>query len=171
MIMAFNNFLETNRFLLVIPSFEATRFLSTSFQLPQMDLPSARADTPFSPLKFAGDKVEFSPVEFEFIVDENMTNWKEVYDWFMSIGYVRNHKDFKEYEGRTSHQPLAEQDIKIVILNSKENPVATYTFYNAIPVSLSGMPMTSTVNDVDYVRSTVIFDYDYFDFDIENPVE
>ncbi|HET8688829.1 MAG TPA: hypothetical protein VFM18_19635 [Methanosarcina sp.] len=157
-----SNFLQTNNFMLVIPSFEATRFLSTRFVIPNINLPSARADTPFSTLKFAGDKVEFSPLEFEFIIDETMTNYTEVYQWLVDISYTESFDAFKSYQKKSNYQPLGEQDIKVIILDSKNNPIKTFTFYNAIPIGLSTGEMQSTVSEVDYMRASVIFDYDYY---------
>lgn len=159
-----SNFLQTNQFQLVIPSFEATRFLSTSFNIPSITLPSANADTPFATLKFAGDKADFSPLSFEFIVDETMTNYLEIYEWLVSISYTESFDQFKNFKNKTSYQPLGEQDIQVIVLDSKNNPVQTINFYNAIPVSLETGEMQSTVSDVDYMRAKVVFVYDYYDF-------
>lgn len=160
-----SNFLQSNQFQLVIPSFEATRFLSTTFDIPSITLPSANADTPFSRLKFAGDKAEFSPLSFEFLIDETMTNYLEIYDWLIGIGYATSFDVFKNFKKKSNYQPLGEQDIKIIVLDSKNNPVQTINFYNAIPISLASGQMSSLASDVEYMRATVVFDYDYYDFD------
>jgi len=162
-----SNFLQNNQFQLVIPSFETTRFLATSFQIPTISLPNAQADSPFSKMKFAGDKIDFETLSFEFIVDENLTNYIEVYQWLMSIGYVEDFKAFRDYKEKSDHQPLGEQDIKVMILDSKNNPSCTFTFYNAIPVALQGADFSSGVSDIQYVRARVTFAYDYFTIDKE----
>lgn len=159
------NFLENNRFLLVIPSFESTRFFSQSFELPSLALPSATAESPFSRMALAGDKVGFNPITFEFIVDENMTNYQEIFEWIMNIGYVKSFDDFENYRLKTRQQPLGEQDIKIVLLDSKNQPMKTFTFMNAIPISLSGSSISTQVNETQYVRASVTFDFDYFDIE------
>lgn len=164
-----SNFLQSNQFLLVIPSFEMTRFLSTTFEIPSISLPSAQADSPFSKMKFAGDKIDFAALQFDFIIDEKMTNYFEIYNWLMGISYTESFEKFKSYPKKNNYQPLGEQDIKIVVLDSKNNPISNFTFHNAIPVSLSGIPMTSTVNDIEHVRASVVFDYDYFTVDLETP--
>lgn len=157
-----SNFLQTNQFILVIPSFEATRFMATTFNIPGISLPSVGADSPFSKMKFAGDKADFAGLEFEFLIDETMTNYMEINSWLMGISYTESFEDYKNYPKKSAHQKLGEQDIKVIILDSKNNPIRTLTFYNAIPVALSTGSMTSTVTDVDYMRATVMFDYDYF---------
>lgn len=157
-----SNFLQSNQFQLIIPSFEATRFLSTTFNIPNINLPSVGADTPFSKMKFAGDKPDYSPLEFEFIIDEQMINFYEIYEWLMCIGYAESFENYVSFKKKNRSQPLGEQDIKVVVLNSKNMPVRTFTFFNAIPVSLSTRQMDSTVSDIEYMRGTVIFDYDYY---------
>lgn len=157
-----SNYLQSNSFILVIPSFEKTRFLATQFQIPGIDLPTATADSPFSRMNFAGDKLDYQMLDFEFIVDEEMKNFTEIHFWLTSIAYPTSFQDYTDYPLKNQHQRLGEQDIKIIVLNSKNNPVKTFTFHNAIPMSLSGLPMQSTVNEVDYVRCNVVFAYDYY---------
>jgi len=140
----FSNFLQTNNFMLVIPSFEATRFLATSFALPSIALPPAAADTPFSTMKFAGDKIQFTPVSFEFIIDEDMKNYTEIYSWLSSISYMESFDAFKNYALKSNFQPLGEQDIKVMILDSKNNPVSTFTFFISIHVCLLLCQMSNT---------------------------
>lgn len=160
-----SNFLQNNQFQLVIPSFETTRFLSTSFQIPSVQLPNTVADSPFSKMKLAGDKIDFEPLQFEFIVDEAMNNYEEVYNWLMSIGYVEDFDHYKTYAQKSKYQPLGEQDIQVIVLDSKENPIRTFTFFNAVPTALQGMEFDAGVNDIQYIRSRVTFAYDYFTMD------
>lgn len=160
-----SNFLQSNQFQLIIPSFEATRFLSTTFNIPGITMNSASADTPFSRLKFAGDKPDYAALEFDFIIDEMMLNYCEIYEWLMSIGYAESFESFIKFKKKNRSQPLGEQDIKVIVLNSKNEPVRTFTFYNAIPSSLSTQEMDSTVSDINYMRGKVVFDYDYYDIE------
>lgn len=164
-----SNFLQTNNFELVIPTFETVRFLSTSVNIPSVELPAATADSPFSRMNFAGDKVSFSPLEFQFTVDEGMQNYYEIFNWIISIGYTENFKQYPSYPNKDNINKLGEQDIKIVVLNSKNNPTATFTFVKAIPVSLSAMkPLDTAVGDVEYMTATVTFVYDYYDMVLES---
>jgi len=168
-----NNFLQRNKFGLVIPSFEGVRFLSNEVAIPAMELPSTSADSPLSRMALAGDKVRFSPIAFQFFVDEEMINYKSIYDWLMGIGYVESHTSYSDYQAKVDYEmklappKLGEQDISVVILNSKENPVATFTFLNAIPISLSlQAPFQTGVTSIEPVMATVMFDYDHYKFDL-----
>ena len=37
----------------------------------------------------------FEPLALEFIVDENLENWKSIYDWMKSIGNIKNDDIFR----------------------------------------------------------------------------
>ena len=124
--------------------------------------------TPFTDLRIAGDKPEFGLMEFNFLVDENMTNYKEVFDWLNSIGFSEDYSDYKNYANRDKAQPLGEQDVKVVVLSSKSNPIQTLTFKDAIPIALSGLPLTSQDPQTNYVKASLTMVYTKFEFDNAN---
>lgn len=165
-----SNFLHRNKFQLVIPSFEAVRFLSTEVQIPAIELPSASAESPLSRMALAGDKARFSPLVFQFLVDEELINYKSIYDWIMGIGYVESNSAYSDYQSKVEYElklgapKLGEQDISIAVLDSKDNPIAHFDFINAIPISLSFQsPLDTKVTNIDAMTATVVFDYDYYE--------
>ena len=46
---------------------------------------------------FPGDKVAFDTLDVTFLVDEDLENFKEVYDWMDSIVPVHNPEDYKNF--------------------------------------------------------------------------
>lgn len=156
------NFLQSCDYQLIIPSFRELEFFSTRFIFPGMTLPSTRMETPFKTNKFAGDKVEFLPMQFVFMVDEKMDNYCFIMDWMTSIAYSTDYPDYTDYPLKTEFSRLGEQDISVTIHNSKNIPVRTFRFINAIPIDLSGYEVASDENNPDYIRATVTFDYDYY---------
>ena len=156
------NFLQNNGFRLIIPSFRELEFFSTRFTFPGMVLPAARQETPFKVNKYAGDKVEFLPLQFTFLIDEKMDNYCYIMDWMASIAYSTEFPDYTNYPNKTDYQRLGEQDISVSILNSKNNPIRTFRFYNAIPIDLAGYELNTEEDQTDYIRATVTFDYDYY---------
>lgn len=157
------NYLTNNGYQLVVPKFRDMDFYATSFVFPSMSLPAVNINTPFARLPTAGDQMEYAPISFTFMVDEYLENYVALTDWIKSISYSTAFTDFSSYEKKDQYQTLGEQDIAIIILDSKNQPSRTFRFVNAIPVSLGGFEMTAQSNDVDHVYSTVTFEYDYFD--------
>lgn len=157
--------LQTNSFQLVLPRFPKTEFFSTDFVMPQLALPAANVATPFTNLPFAGDKPVFSPMQFNFMVNEDMSNFEEVYNWIHSIGFAESYDNYNNYQNKDlPHQILGEQDAKVIILSSKGNPIRTITFFDAIPISLSGMQFTSQDPETNYVKASVAMSYSRYAF-------
>lgn len=161
------NFLQNNGFRLIVPSFRELEFFATRFTFPGINLPYAGADTPFAQMKFAGDKMTFEEMTYNFIVDERIENYTYLADWIKSISYSEDFPMFSNYENKNKIQPLGEQDITVSVLNSKNNPIKTFRFLNAIPVALSGYELVTDDNESEYVRASVTFVYDVYH--IENP--
>lgn len=161
--MNHTNYAQNNQFQLVIPRFEGVAYYSTAFQLPSLTLQSVRTGSPFKRIVSAGDTMEYSPLVFTFFVDENMDNYLKVVKWMQSISYSTEFPDFTNYEERNAEQYLGEQDLSVIILNSKNNPIRTLTFINAVPTSLGGPEITTTDSGTSYMKAQVVFEYDYFE--------
>jgi len=159
------NLLQNNAYQLVLSRFPKTEFFSTDFQMPELALPVAQVATPFTDLPFAGDKPIFGPMRFNFLVNEDMSNFYEVYNWIHSIGFAESYENYNTYQNKTPrHQSLGEQDAKVIVLSSKGNPVRAITFFDAIPTSLSGMEFTSQDPETQYVKASVTMAYSRYEF-------
>ena len=159
------NFLQNNSYQLILPRFPHVQYFATDFVLPEITMPPAYASTPYTDLKFAGDKPVFGNMTFNFMLDDTMQNYQEVFDWLNSIGFADSHESYKNYPNKNASQPLGEQDVKVVVLSSKSNPIRSLTFFDAIPVALSGFPMTSQDQQTNYVKASLTMSYTRFEFD------
>lgn len=133
-----------------------------------MELPSAQTSNPFSDIKHPGDKVIYAPFTFQFIVDGNLDNYREIQKWMLNISVARDNTDFTNYQNRSApSQTLGQQDARVAILSSKSNPITHLTFFDAFPIALSGFDFTSQDPTTNYVMAQATFDYTYFEFDPE----
>jgi hypothetical protein len=164
------NFLQDSSFQLVCPRFPNVQFNGQGVNIPSVTLNAAYAETLFVRMPLAGDKMVFEPFECTFIVDEQLANWEEVFNWIQSISFATSNEDFTNYaqRGPAKIQSLGEQDITLTILNSKNNPVVDYIFHDAIPVGLTGPRLMTTNNDMNYLYATVTFEYTYYKM-VRNP--
>lgn len=159
------NFLQNNAYQLILPRFPLVQYYSTDFILPEVNLPVATAATPYTDLRFAGDKPQFGQMTFNFMIDENLANYEEVFNWLNSIGFAESQIDYTNYTNKDPVQPLGEQDVKVVVLSSKGNPIKSITFFDAIPVALSGWPFTTQDQETHYVKASLTMAYTRFEFD------
>lgn len=159
------NLLQNNAYQLVLPRFPKVQFFGTDFAMPEVSLPASDVSTPFTNLKFAGDKPSFAPMQFNFMINEDMSNYREIYDWIYNIGFADSYENYTQYPNKTlPHQSLGEQDAKVLILSSKGNTIKTITFFDAIPVSLGGMEFTSQDPNTTYVKASVVMVYSHYKF-------
>jgi len=158
------NFLQANSFQLLLPRFPVAQYYNTDFVLPQVSLPNSNVATPFTDLRIAGDKPIFDPLVFSFMIDEAMSNYTEIFDWITKIGFAESYQNFTNYPNKDQHQQLGEQDAKIMILSNKGNITKSITFYDAIPISLSGIEFVTQSPDTTYMKASVTMVYSRFDF-------
>lgn len=157
--------MQDNAYQLVLPRFPLAQYFNTSFQIPSVQLPNATMATPFTDMPIAGDKPIFQPMVFEFMISEGMENYIEILDWMNSIGFSGSYDDYTNYANKDApHQKLGEQDAKVIILSNKGNPLKTITFYDAIPIALSNVSMTTQDGTTTYLKAAVTMAYTRFEF-------
>lgn len=160
------NALQNNAYQLVLPRFPLVQYFATAFAMPTLSMQVARVATPFVDMPFAGDKPAFEPFVFEFLVNEDMSNYEKIYEWIAKIGFAESHEVYKNYTNKGDPQEsLGEQDAKVIVLSSKGNPLRTITFFDAVPISLSGIEFTSQDPDTSYVKASVTMAYTYYKFE------
>lgn len=130
------------------PKFSNLEYFITTCSLPTLSLAEAEAGFRNYQGFVPGDKITYDALDLTFMVDEDMNNYVEVFDWIQS-----NAKD----------QLSAKHDIILSILSSHNNVNKQIKFVNAIPVSLSGVEFSTQATSIEYLQSTVSFRYDYFE--------
>ena len=118
-------------------------------------------DSLFKDLRFSKQKIKvvsFDNLTIEFLVDENLENWRELYDWMRTIYLV---DDYKNFESETSTHFT---EGSILLLNSAMNVNKEIRFHNLLPISLSGIDFDSTDTDLSPRSATATFDFDFYEF-------
>ena len=148
-----------------------TFFKFDIFRLPKMEYFVQRVNLPgfgaagsqeqpsrFVAAKHPNTRVSFDNLSITFLVDEDMSNWRELYDWMKTIYLVNNHKNFED--DISTHFT----DGSLHILNSAMNGNKEIRFRNLLPVSLTGLDFDSTVTDLTPFTAEVNFAFDYYEF-------
>ena len=177
---------QQNQFKIYLPIFPTTEWFVTRATVPGISLGQAVVPTPLTNMQFVGEKVEFSPFDMTFIVDEKLNNYMEMYGWVKNIGFPHAHTQFmstsrpdglnieKKIEspprGRATEITTVNKadrnlycDIGMTILSSKNNAVAQVTMYDAFPVSMSAIEYSQQESDTIYATCDVSFAFTWFD--------
>ena len=103
------NYLSPVNFDLVINKLPKTRYFCVGATLPNVNFSEASLDTKLAITSYVpGDKITFDPLNVRFIVDEDMTNYKEIFNWIMSLGPGLDTEDFVDLITSTDTSEQAE---------------------------------------------------------------
>lgn len=137
--------LVKNKFALIIPSLPNVQFFLQTFEMPSIVVKEVTVNTRIVDYNEIGEKLNFDPFNATFLVDKYSRNWSSIYN------------TMKEMTVDGSN--IGHTDDIVLMVDGKE----MFRFYGAWPTALTGYSMDSTIEDVQYVKATVTFNYDYMD--------
>ena len=128
--------------------FSMLEYFCVGVSLPSVSL--GEVTTPFRNMRAAigGDTIEYGSFSANFIVDEELKNYLEIYNWIL----------------KNSHEELEYADITLSILTNQNNTNKQVKFLSAAPTSLSELQFNAQDTSLDYVSCTVDFAYTTFEF-------
>lgn len=161
------NFLSPLNFKMVLQRAPMISFFLQSFSLPGLTFEGPMTmPTPFVKIPLPGDHLNFAPLTVSFAVDEDMKNYLEIFNWIASIAGPTSltpgePNSLYGIDNSIGTDPLdtIRSDIKILILSSSKNPNIEITFKDAFPSALGEMSFATTASSVNYLESTVTFEY------------
>jgi len=171
------DFLRPNGFRFQIANIPNVSFFCQAANIPQISYGTPELQTPLSNIPFPGDKMQFSELIIRFLIQEDMANYIELYNWMTGLAFPENHEQYTNYiEGQAYRSPLTRKDAKestaavsdatLFVLDSNNNPNIKITFIDAFPTSLEGLDFDIQQGAADYF--TGIAGFRYRTFKIEN---
>lgn len=155
-----NNYLSSAGFKIVFKRLPNVEFFSNKILLPSVTTNAVKSDTPLRAYYSVGDHLNYADLDLTFIIDENMANYREIFDWLKGIG---SPDSLDQYDKLKDSADGDTSDITIMILNSHKNPNLEVTFLNAMPIGLTPVSLDLSNQDVIYPEATVTMRYDAFD--------
>ena len=155
---------STNYLYQTFYKFQMRRLPKVNYFMQKVSLPDFASGGPieqptrFVSVKHPSKNVSFDNLTIEFLVDENLENWRELYDWMRTIYLV---DDYKNFESETSTHFT---EGSILLLNSAMNVNKEIRFHNLLPISLSGIDFDSTDTDLSPRIATATFAFDFYEF-------
>ena len=123
---------------------------------------------------FPGDKASFETLEVTFIVDEDLENFKEIYDWIDSIVPLSDPKLFGTYTDtavtKTNITASIDNDLNqysdiTLVLNTNKNvPNRFIRFHDAFPIQLGSIELESGA-DAEPATVSVSFRFTYYEIE------
>lgn len=157
------NFLSPLGFKAIIKRAPSVNFFIQETMLPGLSIPPTYEATPLVRIPMSGDHIEFEDYKFTFKVDEDLTNWLEIFNWIQGLG-----RPFSpdQYATLLAQSTLSgggiKSDISIFTLTGTKMPNINCTLIDAFPIALSGLHFTTMDTDVDYISAEATFKYTYY---------
>ena len=69
-------------------------FFCTSVNIPGITLGETSQDTPLKTIPIPGDELTYGSLNVDFMIDENLENYREIHGWLTGLGFPKNHTQF-----------------------------------------------------------------------------
>lgn len=163
------NPLSAQGFRFSVTKLPEVEFFCQNVNLPGVTLGDFEIATPISRLPMPGETLTFDSLRLQFLVDEDMKNFKAVHNWLYGLGFPIDNKQYRDFIGDNDFLMYDEltrnfSDATLLILTNNSNAGIIVNFKNVFPVELSTLEFTATDQDVNYLVGTVSFRFTYYEF-------
>lgn len=172
------NYLRPNGFRFTIKELPGVAFTCQSANLPALSLGFASQPTPFLDIPIVGDKNQFGDFTIRFLISEDMSNYLELYEWLVALGFPNDYNQYKNFTGdRLNKFPFvrdakgapisaAYSDGTLTVLDSNNIPKLNIKFKDMFPVSVEALDFDITSSSVEYFVGIASFKYKMFDIEV-----
>jgi len=156
------NLLQPTKFLLTFSRIATTQYFCQTVNLPGVSLGEVVRVTPFLDMYSPGTKLTYEPLEMEFMVDEELLSWKNLYDWFTSMA------DPDGFEKRDVSRELQSikyfSDATLTVLSALNNPILRIQYTNVFPLSISDIGFDTTRSADTIITAKATFRYQSYKY-------
>lgn len=163
------NFLSPIGFKFTLDKKPKIDFFCNSANIPGINLGVAVQPSPLKALPVPGETLTFDDLTIRFMVDEDMENYLEVWNWLFQFGFPESFEQYQrlldEDENSRGIQNAISgmSDGSLIIYNSNYNPNLKVVYKDLFPISLGPVVFDSTMAEVKYATAEVIFKYTIYD--------
>lgn len=165
------NYLRPVGFQLSILNLPTVSFFAQKVSLPGVSLGIITQATPLYDLPWPGDKLTYERFNIEFIVQSDLGNYIELYNWFLGLGDPQNNDRRKKWvEDHRWRFPNVKNestigaefsDATLTVLSASNNPIAQINFRDMFPVNMAGIPFNISGGSDTYLTVSASFAYAY----------
>ena len=165
--------LNKNNFKLIIQKTPTVEYYAQTVTIPGLSFSETIQATGIGvDAYFPGDKISFDTLNVSFLVDEDLENYQEMYNWMTQIVPISDSKDYQTLTGSTMNTlGVSSQDensqnlvsmITLVTNTNKNLPNRYFRFYDAFPISLGSLEMQSG-SETEPVTCEVSFRFTFYE--------
>ena len=139
----------------------AVQYFCQRISLPTVVLGETNEPSPFMNLPLEGDTLTFEALSLSFIVDEDLKNYIEIYNWMTALGFPREYGQFSALQEAStiSESESKYSDMSILLHTNKSNPNYQIKFTDVFPTSLSAVQFDTTASSLDPIVVDATFSF------------
>lgn len=167
------NPLHVNKFIFNMSRIPNVQYFCQDVIIPGVNITEAVRPNPFVDLYSPGEKLVYDLFVVTFIIDENLTAWKEIHDWMRAMTFPENFEEYANLKN-ISRNPISNMrkgfeqfsDAEVLLLTSSNIPKVRYKFYDLFPTNISPIMLTSRDSPNNIMTADATFRYAYYDIEI-----
>jgi hypothetical protein len=163
------NFLSPINFQFQLRRAPNCEFYIQKANIPGFSIKSTAYPTPFVNIPFSGDHVDFETLDIVFSVDENMSNYLELYTWLMSLGFPNDFQQYADLLKNPEWTSLAtKSEIVLTVMDNAKNPAFHVNYHGCFPIGLSGLDFDTRIKSPEPITVACSFMYSRFEIERVN---
>lgn len=166
------NPLSPTGFRFSIQKLPGLQFFCQTVNLPGIVLGDPSFGTPFSRVPVPGETLTFTDLNVQFLVDEDMSNYKALQGWLYGLGFPKDYQQYVNFQkldavssGLNGDLATNYSDASLFILTNNNSENILLSFRNLFPSSLESLTFTGVDTDVNYLIGNATFKYSYYEFE------
>jgi len=138
----------------------SVQYFCQRISLPTVVLGETHEASPFMNTALEGDTITYEAMNLSFIVDEDLQNYIEIYNWMTALGFPREYAQFAALQKESSGTENTKySDLDIILHTNKSNPNYKINFTDVFPTSLSSIQFDSTPTGMDPITIDATFNF------------
>lgn len=168
------HFLQPTKYLLTFDRLGDIQYFCQQVNVPGVNLGQAQISFPGQDVFSPGNKMTWNPLAIRFLVNEDLSSWRGLYNWFKAIAspegteerkrltdLQNNYKTFTPRSNRLQNY----SDATLTILSALNNPIMRIKFTNVFPITLNDLGLDTTQSADDIITADATFVFDYYEFE------
>ena len=137
-------------------------FYCQKVNIPSMAIGLAQQPTIFTDIDIEGDTVVFEQLNLSFYVAEDLSNYLEIYNWLLAVGFPDEFPQFSLQDspsGASGTTNTIKSEMNIILETNKSNPNFSVVFKDAFPVSLGSIELDTAATSLEPIVVDATFAY------------
>ena len=157
-----NNYLQPTGFKVVLDrgNYGNVEFFAQSVQHPDVNLAPAVQQFARTAVPYPGDNLTFSEITLQYLVDEDLTAYKEIYNWMLRLVNEPYYTQYDKLKDDTIVPSVAQ--LSVIVMTSHNNKNITIKYIDAFPTALGDISLEATNSSVEPIITPITFAYSYF---------